>query len=493
MHNHRSRSCARAVRRRTGISVVYLVLAAAGGCQSYGPAPLDIAAHRGEFEARAFAVEPVEAFAARLREAGSEIPDKIDFADGLSAAEAEAVALFYNPELRLARMEAGVALATFETAGLWEDPAFGFDGADILSSAAPFEFGFMLSLTLPVSGRLAVEKDRAGAAHAVELRRIEDAEWRTRAALRRAWMAWFIAEEQAGVHREVLSQIERIVSITNQLEAARELQRIEGRLFRVELAARRAAIVNAELAAAEARRDLLSIIGLPPDAAITLVPSVPSVNPDLSPDRFARLIKSNTQLSIRRAEYQLAEQSLRLEVRKQYPDITIGSGYGNEGDDRLLLGVSLPVPILNANRGGIATAHAARALARTAAETTYEYLARDLASAQAALDAARTQRMQYTSEVLPLLAQQAAEVQRLAELGDVNTLLFLDTVTRQFDAKFYLLDLQLAELEIAITIEQLLGPDWMVDPGRTPASPDSPESVLPHTENITPITAGGYQ
>ena len=223
MHIHRSRSCAHAVRRRAGTTVACLVLAAVGGCQSYRPAPFDITAHRGEFEARAFAVEPVEAFAARLREAGSEVPDEINFDDGLSAAEAEVVALFYNPELRLARMEAGIALATFETAGLWEDPAFGFDGADILSSAAPFEFGFMLSLTLPVSGRLAIEKDRAGAAHTVELRRIEDAEWRIRAALRRAWMAWFTAREQASVHREMLSQIEWIVSIADQLEAAREL------------------------------------------------------------------------------------------------------------------------------------------------------------------------------------------------------------------------------------------------------------------------------
>ncbi|MDQ7012641.1 MAG: TolC family protein [Planctomycetota bacterium] len=481
------------MRSRTGVSLACLVLAAVGGCQSYRPAPFDIAAHRGEFEARAFTVEPVEAFAARLREAGSEVPDKINFDDGLSAAEAEVVALFYNPELRLARMEAGIALATFETAGLWEDPAFGFDGADILSSAAPFEFGFMLSITLPVSGRLAVEKDRAGAAHTVELRRIEDAEWRTRATLRRAWIAWVTAKEQAGVHRDVLSQIEQIVSITNQLEAAGELQRIEGRLFRVELAARRAALINAELAAAEARRDLLSIIGMPPDAAITLVPSVPAVKPDLSPDRLARLINSNTQLSIRRAEYQLAEQSLRLEVRKQYPDISIGSGYGNEDDDRLMLGVSLPVPLLNANRGGIATAHATRARARTVAETTYEHLARALASAQAALDAARIQRTHYTSEILPLLAQQAAEVQRVAELGDVDTLLFLDTVTRQFDAKIYLLDLQFAELEIAITIEQLLGPDWATDPTPIPANPDSPESALLHTESTTPIAAGGYQ
>ena len=78
----------------------------------------------------------------RLRDLGAEAPATFSFGDGLTPAEGEVLALFYNAELRQARLEAGVALANFENAGLWDDPEFGFDGAEILSpSGSPFEFG----------------------------------------------------------------------------------------------------------------------------------------------------------------------------------------------------------------------------------------------------------------------------------------------------------------------------------------------------------------
>ena len=65
----------------------------------------------------------VEAFANRLA-LDHGVPVAFNISDGISPAEGEVIALFYNPELRIARLEAGVALANFETAGLWEDPNF---------------------------------------------------------------------------------------------------------------------------------------------------------------------------------------------------------------------------------------------------------------------------------------------------------------------------------------------------------------------------------
>ena len=58
-----------------------------------------------------------------------------------------------------------------------------------------------------------------------------------------------------------------------------------------------------------------------------------------------------------------------------------------------------------------------------------------------------------------MLTAQSADVEHLASLGDVDTLLLLDTVTRQADAKSRLLDLREDERQIEITIAQLLGPD----------------------------------
>jgi len=98
-------------------------------CQSYEPAPLDIGGYRIALDGRVIDTEPITAFALRLRTAGEDVPERFDPSDGISYAEGEVLALFYNPDLRIARLKAGVAMATRDTAGLWEDPVFGFDGA----------------------------------------------------------------------------------------------------------------------------------------------------------------------------------------------------------------------------------------------------------------------------------------------------------------------------------------------------------------------------
>lgn len=454
-----------------GSAVALIVLA---GCQSYERVPLELADHRAALDARLIATEPISYFVERLSEAGNQVPERFDPNDGLSPAEGEVLALFYNPDLRLTRLDAGVALATFDTAGLWDDPQFGFDGEEVLSG--PFNYGLMLSLTIPISGRLGVEKDRAGAAYEAELRRIVDAEWSTRAAVRSAWASWSVASERLLLLREVIGQVERISAITDQLETAGELTRVEARLLRAELVETRADVAEAVLAEARARVELLGLMGLPPDAPVELLPAIPPASIAETTGANERLIEANTTLAVRRAEYQVAEETLRLEVRKQYPDITIGTGYGSEdNDDRLLLGVSIPIPILNANRAGIAEAKARREVARASAETTFERLTRELAMARAAYDASRTQRDAFERDLVPMLDKQASEVEQLIDLGEVNTLLLLETVTRRFEAKSRLLDLRLAETNAAIEITRLLGPD----------EPESPASVEPATDDNT--------
>ena len=455
------------------------LMCALAGCQSYQPAPLDLADHRNTLDSRASSTEPIARFIEHLAESGTAVPDRFDPTDGISPAEGEVLALFYNPDLRLARLGAGVALATYETAGLWEDPEFGFDGAEILSPSGPFEYGLTLSLTIPVSGRLGVEKDRAGTAYEAELRRIVDAEWSTRAAVRAAWASWSAASERLRLLREVIGQVERIAVITDQLEDAGELTRVEARLLRAELVKTRADVSLGRLDETQTRVTLLGLMGLSPDVGVDLLPAIgPAPSVDLN-EAVTRLIEANTTLAVRRAEYQVAEETLRLEIRKQYPDITIGAGYGSEeDDDRLLLGVSIPIPILNSNRGGIAEAKARREIARASAETTFERLSRELAVARATHEAARDQREAFESDLVPMLDEQSNDVERLAELGEVDTLILLETVTRRFEAKSRLLDLRALEVETAIEISRLLGPDEPASPVRLSTSLEEP--------NVTP-------
>jgi len=464
-------TCPRA--SRTALAALgWATLASLAGCQSYRRSPLDLDEHREAFEARVSDTESIAAFHDRLIRHGAEVPARLDLADGLTFSEAEVVALFWSPSLRLARLRAGVALATAENAGLWADPRFGFTGAELLSPTGPFEYGATLNLTLPVSGRLAVETDRADAAHEAELRRVIDAEWNTRARLRSAWAAWTAAEERDRLLADVAAQIDRIRAITDRLEEIGELTRVEARLIRSERIEVEAARTEARLSAVRARVEVLGLLGLPPDAKVELVPALgPADVPDAS-DPVARLVAANTALAVRRAEYRTAEESLRLEIREQYPDVTLGGGFGSEmGDDRLLLGLSVPIPIWNANRASIAEARARRETARGEAETTFERLLRELATARAALEAARAQRRAFEEELVPMLDDQAKEIERLADLGEVDTLLLLETVTRGYEAKSRLLDVRVAEVRASVELERLLGPEGIPSPAPVAPAP----------------------
>ncbi len=446
----------RTPRRRLAALALAPTLFTIGACQTYEPAPLDVRAHADAFATRSLDAEPLRAFALRLAEP-AQATTTFDPSDGITVEEGQAIALFYNADLRNARTAAGITRATADNAGKWEDPELGFDAAEILSASSPLEWGITLGLTLPISGRLAAERDRAGAEHEAELRRLADAEWRTRTHLREAWATWSAAREQRVLLTELLTDFDAAARITTSLVNAGELPRTEGRLLDIDLASRRAELLAAQAREREARLELLEVMGLPPGADVDLIPTLSTPpHPHATDDR---IINHNTSLAIRRADYHTAEQTLRAEVRKQYPDLSIAGGYGEEDDRRLLLGLSIPIPILNANAQGIAQARAQRDAARSAVYTEYEALAHRLASLTTRLDAARQQREAYAAAIVPLLDDQLTDLDNLAQLGEVDVLLLTESIDRRANAKETLIDLRLTESTIANQLRELLGPD----------------------------------
>ena len=434
------------------------------GCQSYEPKPLDIGGYRNSLEMRLIDVEPATAFADRLATVNS-TPLHFDISDGITPEEGEVIALFYNPELRIARLEAGVALADFKTAGLWKDPVFGFNGQEISSPSAPFQFAMMGKLTIPISGRLKVEKTRAGASYESKLRVLVNDEWNLRAKMRSRWTAWAAATLEIELVRGVIDQLERINAIASTLYEAGEINRVEHRLLQLELATRKVLATEINLELLQEEIALLSLMGLSPENAKLLLPEFPEVKNTRVEDETIRVIDANTELSILFANYQTAEETLRLEIKKQYPDIVIGSGYGSEfNDHRVLFGVTVPLSIWNRNQSGIANARSMREIARAEAETTFARLFRELALANTTLLIKQSQHRYFEDEIIPMLTAQASDVEKIVSLGEVDTFILIETVTRQFEAKRKLLALELSERNAAITVHKILGPDYQLNP-----------------------------
>lgn len=188
------------------------------------------------------------------------------------------------------------------------------------------------------------------------------------------------------------------------------------------------------------------------------------------------------------AEYEAAEKALELEVRKQYPDLHIGPGYGREdGQDQVLLGLSIPIPILNANRQRIAEARAQRELARAGVEATLEQTISALRAAEVRLAGATLRRQTLETEIVPLVDAQYSDARQVARLGEVNTLVLLESLTRQQEAKAGLVEAARDEAIAAVDLDELFGPEPAAlppHPASTPGpvgEPAAPSGIRPST------------
>lgn len=437
---------------RRSLAVLSLAaLAVLSGCVSYERKPLDLDAVQEEFLARTPALPQPSGDAA------------FDLADGLSAAEAEAILLVFNRDLRIARLEAGVARANAENGGLWADPTLGVDFTRIVGAASQgVEAIVSLGLTLPLSGRLELEKERLGAEHAAQLARVAALEWSTVATLRRAWVERAALSEETESARGTLARLSEVRSVVDRMEAAGELARIESRLFRIEEAKLHARVVELETELSAATRSIASLLDLPHTEGIALLADLPqrAVPADAGRETvLAHLADTSPTVAVARAEHESAERRLEEEIRMQWPDLAIGPGYGKDnGDRKWVLGVGLRLPVFNGNRAGIAAADAARELARGRTEAELTRVLGAFASAEERLAAASRRRALLEESLLPLVAAQYEETRAVARLGEVKTLVLLESLKQELESTAQLISARRDEALAAIELDLLVGP-----------------------------------
>jgi len=461
------------------------------GCQTYEPKPLDFETHRQAWLERSPASEDVRVFAERLREHAAK-PAQFDPSDGLTLAEAEIVALVFNPDLRQARARAKVAAVTAAHAGLWEDPVFEIDVLRITESVSdPWVITPGLALTIPLSGRVDVEHQRADAAWRTERVRIAEREWALRRDVRKAWASWSAARLRLEQTRQLIEDLQPLVKSTRKLAEVGELLRTESALFAIERAQRRNTLHRLRSDVDEREQELRGLLGLAPDAPLELIPSLPrpllkiknsgtavsavrlsctgetpvppflEIAPGDSGDQDAvdALEKHNLTLARLRQAYQVAEHALHREVRKQYPDFTIGPLYeSDEGQSRIGFLGAIPLPILNANQQGIAEARAERSAARAAFEAQYERLMNNVAVVESQLDSLRTQHKEINEVLIPMVDRQVDDARQLLEIGEGGVLVLLESLIRAQEIKMQLIDLRMHTSHAEAELTHLLGP-----------------------------------
>jgi outer membrane protein TolC len=182
---------------------------------------------------------------------------------------------------------------------------------------------------------------------------------------------------------------------------------------------------QAEGQIATTRASLAAAIGVPVSALENLRLSWPDFQNPPAPESFSpQQIQREAvvdRLDVRAAltQYSAAEQTVRLEIARQYPDFVIGPGYQfEERNSFFTLALSTVLPVFNRNQGPIAEAEAAR---KKAAADFLAVQAQGIAQTEAALAAYRSpfaELVQAKNALVALQTERVGMQRRSVALGE---------------------------------------------------------------------------
>lgn len=386
----------------------------------------------------------------------SVIPDtvKVDLAGAMKRV------LLNNPTLRAVRAQTRVASGRLKQAGLYANPEIVVDVEDFGRQSISGPSQTTLGLTQPLilwgkrSAQREVSQAELSAANAdvgsvmLELYR-ETAE--TFAAL--------LGAEQA------LSYAEQRLKLANDIESAVQVKLSEGAVPRSELLRAQAATATAAIERDRARADVdrqRSILssfwaggtGATIEGDLRWIDSLPP-HEGLQAllDEHPSLKSLNSRLHARQAEVRLAKAIGR-------PDISAGVGYRrlhDAGDNAVVAGVSLPIPLFDHNQGSIVEATASVEVAQAELEAARLSFRREFRALWVTLENQTREVNALETEVLPATDQALREFDEAYRLGRQPYINVLDAQRTLAETQTRLVEVMVLRAQTAARVESLIG------------------------------------
>ena len=422
-----------------------LICLAASSCQRYQAKPLDL-----QERAARWASYDRDYLQQHFATTASE--QTFNLADGINLAEAESIALFYNPTLQRARLQTLSYKSGAEYAGLWQDPELAVDGAYILEEVdEQLLGGASLSWSLPLSGRSSAAKTLAIAEFDAAKQQVILAEWRLLQELRQQWVLLYTHEQQIALRSSFIIDLEQSIRIAEDLAGAQFLKPQALQALKLEHAQYKQLLLQDRGAYTQQQLLIIHLLGLHPGQSWQLnshnveQPALTSIDQPIAHP----LIQQHSQ------QYIIAERALAYEIRKQYPDLSLSLGMGSEdGESRLLFGFGLnPLALWNRNKHGIASARAQRALAGLDAEIALRDLMHRQRQLQLQIQQQDAELQHITQIIQPLADQHIKSIRDSFATGDIDILELIHALKNSFDSRMQTLTtasaLRINELALA--------------------------------------------
>lgn len=374
-----------------------------------------------------------------------------------------------NPELKFYEAEIFAAKAGRRTAGLLQNPevsgSVGHKSVRERASNMSAEgVAWSVSVVQPFEwpGRIGLRK--AIANRDVELAELGLQRFRVALAGRMRTLAFglFAAQEKAGVAREVADRLKALREVLVQRDPTGLTPLLETRVIEAtELTMHRKAS-EAEIATQRALLELNQLRGVSPDARLSVGRTHLAFRPSDSSETLLALARANNfELRVRAVE--LAQQGFRVALAKneRFPAIAVGPTFTEEnGFDRertIGVGVSIPVPLWNRNKGNIETAVARQMQAEVSLNVAEREIQRKVLGAALTYDAKLREIAKWRPDAVQHFREAAEVADRHYRLGAVPVSTYVELQKQYLEAVEGLLETKAEALEAAQELELLTG------------------------------------
>jgi cobalt-zinc-cadmium efflux system outer membrane protein len=372
-----------------------------------------------------------------------------------------------NPELRFYEGEITAAKAARKTAGLLANPELNGSvgqktvrGGDLTAEGVAWSVSVMQPFEWP--GRIGLRK--AIANQESELAALGYERFKTALIGRVRALAFglFAAQEKAATAREVADRFQALREVLVQRDPAGLTPLLETRVIEATEVTMQRKASEATLATQVALLELNQLRGAAPETQLSVASTPLSFRPTENMGTLMALARTNNfELRLRAVE--LAQQGFRVELSKneRFPPISVGPMISEEraGDrERIVgVGVSLPLPLWNRNKGNIEAAAARQMQAEVSLNVIEREVQRKVVEATLTYETKLREMAKWRPDSAQLFREAAELADRHFRLGAVPISTYVELQKQYLEAVEGLLNTKKEALDAALQLELLTG------------------------------------
>lgn len=342
-------------------------------CAGYKPAPISPAKNAEAIQARSLADPRLQTFieAARAPDGQPDAEDSTSSDHDWDLTKLTLAALYYHPNLDVARAHFAEAQAGVRTAGQIPNPSLSFEELSYrasVSGSSAWTIAPVINFLIETGGKRGHRTREAQALAEAAHADLMTVSWQVRGGVRDALMNLWATQHRVALVQQRLDLQEQLVRLLEHRFAAGAASSLDVARERTNRNQVSLAVRDAEGQGVMARTHLAEAIGIPLAALEGIDLSFAAFDQPEQPGaaastgelrRTALVNRSDVQGLL--AQYAAAESALALQVANQYPNITLSPGYGyDQGLHKYILLPAMDLPVFNQNQGPIAAALARR-------------------------------------------------------------------------------------------------------------------------------------